>query len=216
VNDDRPDGGSWADAADARQPGSDDAERRASAEVDALLADLRSVLAEAGVEEAVMARSRERWLRRQAEEEATMSSLLIDAVERGGPVVVRTVAGRSHHGRLTAVAADCCVLRTSAGTVTLLPLRAVTSLRHGPGRRHREAATSRRSPVAATFVGLLADLAGERPRVRLACDGNPDVLAGELRAAGADVLTLQQEADPPAIVYVRLASVTEVSLLGSG
>jgi len=135
---------------------------------------------------------------------------------RGGPVVVRTVAGRSHHGRLTAVAADCCVLRTSAGTVTLLPLRAVTSLRHGPGRRHREAATSRRSPVAATFVGLLADLAGERPRVRLACDGNPDVLAGELRAAGADVLTLQQEADPPAIVYVRLASVTEVSLLGSG
>ena len=41
-------------------------------------------------------------------------------------------------------------------------------------------------------------------------------MSGELRSVGDDVLTLRLATDPPRNVYVRLASVTECSLLGSG
>ena len=48
------------------------------------------------------------------------------------------------------------------------------------------------------------------------CEATATVLTGELRAAGEDILTMRVEADPPALIYVRLASVSEVSLFGSG
>lgn len=155
-------------------------------------------------------------MRRQAEEQATMPGLLLDLAERGSTIVVRTTAGRSHQGRLTAVATDCCVLRSTAGPVVLLPLWAVASVRHGPGQVGREASTSRDAPLGTTLAGILADLAGDRPRVRLAYDGGTELLAAELRAVGEDVLTVRIEADPPATVYVRVGSLSEVSLLGSG
>ena len=69
----------------------------------------------AQVEGAAQARSRERWLRQQAEEGAELAGTLVDMAERGDVVGIRTVAGRRHQGTLAAVATDFVVVRSAAG-----------------------------------------------------------------------------------------------------
>ena len=194
---------------DAPEPGPADPAGR-------LLADLERWMADAKVDDAARARSREGWLRRQAEEEATLNGALADLAEHTTAVTVTTTSGRHHPGRIVAVGQDFCVLRTSGGTLILIPAAAVSSVRVPPDRQRTEATGSRPAPVDATLHGVLAGLAGDRRRVLVALHGNAEVLSGELRSVGIDVLTLRLDGEPATTVYLRSASVSEVSLFGSG
>jgi hypothetical protein len=60
----------------------------------------------------------------------------------------------------------------------------------------------------------LAAIAGDRPRVQVVAAR--ETLTGELRAVGADVVTLRIDGRPAGVVYVALSSISECSILGSG
>jgi len=62
------------------------------------------------------------------------------------------------------------------------------------------------------LADVLAQAAGQRPRISVQTGTVSAV--GDLRAVGSDVLTLHT--DGTGVVYVRLASVSEVSFLASG
>lgn len=174
-----------------------------------LVAHLTRWLAEQRVDDAANARSRERWLRQQAEEEGTFAGVLLDLAERQRPVVLATGPTRRLRGRLRAVGRDFCLLGTDRGVNVVVAHRAVSSVRLEP---HARPLTGDRAVVASTgLMETLAELAGTRPRVLVVTrPGEP--LAGVLRAVGSDVLTLRLDGDPPATVYVPAASVAEVSL----
>ncbi|MGH9074640.1 MAG: hypothetical protein ACRDZQ_11070 [Acidimicrobiales bacterium] len=68
------------------------------------------------------------------------------------------------------------------------------------------------SRSAVDLAGALAGLAVDRPRVQIVA-GSAGRLVGELQWVGVDILCLRVDAEPPAAGYVRLAAITEVSLL---
>jgi hypothetical protein len=197
--------------------------------VDRLLGDLGRWAADARAAEAADARSRERWLRHQAAEEATLPGIALDLAERADAVVLKTTAGRAHRGRLVAVARDVWVLRSdssdgTAGPVgmagsTFVATDSIATLRTQPGGSGKptpEAAGARPVPLASSMAEMLTDLAVEQPRVRVVVEGEPEAMVGQLRSVGVDVATLRVAGLPPTTVYVRLGSVSELSVLGSG
>jgi len=188
--------------------------------------DVERWAAEARVRDAVDARQRERWLRRQAEDEADFASLLLDLAERRVAVIATTTGGRHHVGRIEAVGADFVAV-VAGGRLTLVSLAAVAAVRVADaveGRRHRdhrrsEPAADARPESGARAIGVvMSDVIGHaverRPRVQVFAGAAQ--LGGELRAVGVDVVTLDTDGDPPGLLYVRLASVSEFSFLDSG
>lgn len=179
------------------------------------LDDLEAWAAEARAREAAESRVRERWLRAQAEEGAQFASVLAGMVERGAPVTVTTTAGRHVSGQLTSVGEDFVALTLAGGRRTLVALAAVAWVREAPGQRSEGSLADRGDPPeAAALVDVLAQAVAHRPRVAVQTDDA--TLTGELRAVGVDVLALETAGDPPALVFVRLPSVYEISFLDSG
>jgi hypothetical protein len=177
--------------------------------VDRLLADLAAWQVDQRTEDAARARARERSLRLQAEEEATLAGMLIDAAERGEPVVVMVQGGRTHRGQVVAVGADYVAVRSGGGRLAFVTLAAVGAVRAGG-----PTASGARPPGTTELVDVLGRLVEDRPRVQVVTAG--EVLNGDLVAVGRDVATLRLDnADPP-LAYVALASVSEVSLPESG
>jgi small nuclear ribonucleoprotein (snRNP)-like protein len=178
---------------------------------DALAARLERWAADARVDEAARLRSRERWLRRQAEESSTVAGVLADLLEAARPVVVHTRSGRRHQGVVRALGADFVAVGAAQGTV-LVALAAVASLRGAPG----EGSVLGDGEVAAARVHLAdvaAGLAADRARVRLVTtDG--EALAGVLSSVGRDVALLRGTGDPPTTCYVPLAAVCELVIDG--
>ncbi len=180
------------------------------------MAELRRWAGEARAVDAAKARSRQQWLRRQAAEEATFAGVALDLAEHSATVLLKTTAGRAHRGRLVGVARELAVLRTEGRGVTIIvPWVAVASLR---ARRDRPTPDPgpRSLPLDLGLADVLSVVAGSRPRILVGFSQAQELVAGELQSVGTDVMTLRVDADPPATVYIRLASVTEVSLLGSG
>lgn len=189
--------------------------------------DLEQWAADARVREAADARVRERWLRAQAAEEASLAGILLSLAERRETVVVATVAGQRHRGVLTGVGEDFVAIRALSGTLTLMALSGLGDVRVAehvaaaehvaPPRPHARPAATGDRPVrgalGARLGDVLAQAAGGRPRIVVQA-GTASVV-GDLRAVGLDVLTVHTdgEAGP---VYVPLASVSEVSFLASG
>lgn len=184
------------------------------ADVDALLADLARWTGDARVDEAVASRTRERWLRHQAAEEARFAGVALDLAERRSGVAVRTGAGRTLHGRIVAVAHDFCVLRHAGGAATFLPFSAIATLRPEPGTPAFEAASERGAALDARLADALAGLAADRPRVRLVVEGGGEAVTGELRAVGADVASVRLDGEPPATVYVQVSALRELTVVG--
>lgn len=182
--------------------------------MESFLADLARWSASARADGAVRSRVRERWLGQLAREEARFAGVALDLAERGVEVGVRTTTGTTLHGWIVAVARDFCALRHDDGTATFLALPAIATVRPEAGHRAGEAASERTAPIETDLADVLVLLAGDRPRVRVVVEGGGEALAGELRAAGEDVVTMRLDSDPPATVYVRLASVRELTLLG--
>jgi hypothetical protein len=167
-------------------------------------------LLDAARAEAVAAsRARERWLRRQAEEEATVAGTLVDLAEQGVPVALRTGAGRPTTATVVAVGRDFCAVRTPAGRNGCLALGAITRVRP-VGGRVVTATGDRRPPLDLALGELLARAVGDRPAVRLLVAGDDDALAGELRAVSAELVTLALDGDTRAPCFVPLTAVAEV------
>lgn len=178
-------------------------------------AELAALLDEARGSEAARSRTNRRWLQQQALEEARLSGVLLSAAEQGAMVTVRTLSGRTHTGAVTAVAADFCSLRTTAGAAVSVRIDAITLIQPDRGIQPVAAADARLAPVRTTLVEMLAGEAPEAPDVTFVCAGQPDAVPGRLIAVGFDVATLQTD-DRRGLAYVALASVTEVWLRGSG
>ena len=189
-------------------------EGRPMKDVDAFLDELARWTSNAKADDAARSRTRERWLRQQATEDARFSGVALDLAERGVGVAVGTTTGRTLHGRIMAVARDFLVLRADGGTSTFLALRAIATLRPEAGIRAGDAASERSSPVRTALADVVAALAADRPRVRVVVEGGGEALAGELRAASGDVATLRLDGGSPGTVYLQLASLRELTLLG--
>jgi hypothetical protein len=162
------------------------------------------------VDEAARQRSRERWLRQQAEAGASIAGVLLDLAERRVPVSVHTRAGRRHHGLIAGVGADFCALAPVDGRLVLVALDAVGVVRTQPNVD----VTLGDRPVQLELhlSDVLGALAGDRARVLLVTIDGADAVAGELRSVGEDVCTLLVDGDRRATAYVRLDAVAEVAL----
>lgn len=170
-------------------------------------ARLERWVAEARVEEAAAERSRERWLRAVAEQEATLGGVLLDLAEQHQPVVV-TVGGRRHRGIVRALGADFVAL-AQADHERVLRLSAVTLVRtvaDAPAvLGDRVITTDRR------LEQLLDELAADRARV-LVVTRDDATVTGEVRSIGTDVVVLRTDAQPPGAAYVPLGAVSELAL----
>ena len=177
--------------------------------IDRLLVDLAAWAADKRADEAADSRSEEAWLRRQADEEARFTGLVLDAAEQGTALTIRTTAGRQHRGVVAAVADDFLVMTGSGGRAVFLPYRAIAVVRPSTAATP----SARPAPLRTRLVHALGGMAGDRPRVVLVVDGD-EAISGELRSAGVDVVSLRLDGTPPAVVHVRIDAVNEVTLLG--
>jgi hypothetical protein len=169
--------------------------------------------ADARVDEAVRARARERWLRRQAEEDGTVAGALTDLCEAEVPVSVRTFAGATHRGFVESVGVDHVVVADARGRgVVVVALTALTSVRTAPGEAP---VLGDRPPPgsAAHLVDVLARLADERSAVRVVTVGG-EALGGVLRTVGRDVVVVVGSDTPPSVSYVPVAALAEVVVDG--
>ena len=174
-----------------------------------LLSELEAWAADARVHEAAAARARERWLRQQAEESATLLGQLIDLAERNITVVVSTRSGRRHRGHVVAVGTDFVALRSEA-TQVLVAIDAIATVRTLP--EVRAVIGDRVVAVSLELIDVLLGLAADRPRVVIGA-ADADAVAGELRSVGTDVVTVRCDGPQPApVAYIPIGSITEVTL----
>ena len=164
-------------------------------------------------DDAAAGRARTAWLRRQAAEEGTFAGALVDLAERAATVVVHLHNGRRHRGTLVLVGRDFVAVRTAGGRDVLVAERGLASVRTLPG----DAVTIGDRPVLTdlTLAETLAALADERARVLLVGHDADDALAGELRAVGADLVTIRLDGGG-GTAYVSSSSVLELSVTVSG
>lgn len=174
-----------------------------------LLAEITRFLADQRVQDAVDARTRQRWLRQVASEDGTFSGVLVDLAEQGRTVVVATTAGRHHRGALRAVGTDFCVLAGATGLV-LLARRTIASVRVQPDRLRAMPLGDRDVALGADLATTLAGLAGDGLRVHVVTAGG-DTLSGDLRAANIDAITLRLDGEAAA-AYVPVGAIAELTL----
>ena len=172
--------------------------------------DLTELIDDARHREAVASRSRQRWLRQQAEEDATLAGVFADALTNRAVLTVRTTTGRSHQGTVRQVGRDYVALDTEAGVVALT-LDAVTAVRVEPSLR-AEPPAGRRVGADLLLAEMLAEALADQPRVGIGLRGDPEMITGKLRAVGLDVVTVAVEAR---LIYVSLSAVSEVSFFAS-
>lgn len=161
------------------------------------------------------ARTRERWLRQEAEDGATFAGVLADLADLGATLTVRGRSGAAYAGRVAAVATDGFILALADGSRALLAHTAVVEIRPDPAHRLGAAAGDRAAPATLTIEELLRSEAAHRPRVRVASVGGPP-LSGRLRAVGIDVVTVALDGDTRSVCYLPSSSLSEVVLLVSG
>lgn len=167
-------------------------------------------VAEARVDQAAMQRSRERWLRDVAEQEATLTGVLADLAERRTPVAVRTSGGRRHNGTIRVIGADFIAVGLASGGDVLIAVRAVGVVRTAPAVE--ATVGDRMVGTDLRLVDVLAELAADRERVLLVTARGEDVVAGQLRSVGHDVAVVRTDAERPATAYVPLAAIDEVTI----
>ena len=177
--------------------------------------DLDRWAADARVEAAAVARSRERSLREQERETTTLVGVLVTLAERGSTTVLELVGGRRTQGVVTGVGRDFCAVRHQGGDA-LVALDAIVAVRPPPGERAPTGA--RPTSLDLTMAEALVDLAGCRTRVAVAITGSGQAICGELASVGDDVICVRPGAgsERAGTVYVPLASVVEVSVPTSG
>lgn len=175
---------------------------------------LHRLVADAAADAAARERTHERTLRETAELEATFVGVVLDLAEQGSAVVVRTIAGRTHRGRVLGVGTGAIAVRDEGRAPVLIAMGAVTSVRPhaAPEGRSRDVAGGRPAPLDLSLIRLLGVLAEEHPRVQVSCPGE-EPFAGALRSVGADLLTVRLDGDRRLLAHVPVAAVADVVLL---
>ncbi len=174
----------------------------------ALARSLERWAADAMVDEAARQRARQRWLRIQAEEEASLLGTLVDLAERRRPVVL-DIGDQRVRGAVAGIGADLVALRSDRGQHVLVRTDAIDVVRAGPG--DRAVVGDRAVLVEVTLAAVIGPLAAERPEVLVRTRGGHAV-RGELRSAGTDVVHLRADGDPAAPVWVPLAAIDVIVL----
>ncbi len=173
------------------------------------LAALEAWVAEGRVDEAARARARQRWLERQAAEEASLSGVLLDLAERNRPVTLTTVAGHRLSGPVIAVGTDFGVVRDRRLGDVIVPTSALALVRPSPGD---DLPTGDRAvDMVLTFGAALMELAPDRPECVVAV--GVDHLRGELRPGSPDVLVVALDGDRRDLVHVSVAAVDHLVVL---
>jgi hypothetical protein len=164
---------------------------RANAEwADSLVRAFGAWAAEHRAGAAAEARSRERWLRQQVAETATLVGTLVDLAEQGADAAV-IVGTRRVTGRLVGVGGDGCVVADRAGAVTIVAVAHISAVRVAGRRIGTGEATGTRAPAGGWLVAdALGALAAERSPVRVGLRGG-ETLSGDLVSVGDDVLTIR-------------------------
>jgi hypothetical protein len=170
---------------------------------DELARSLERWAAEAMVDEAARQRTRQRWLRIQAEEESSVLGALVDLAERGRPVAL-DVGDQRLRGAVVGIGADFLAVRSDRGQDVLVRTDAVEVVRAEPGER--AVVGDRAALVEVTLGAVVGPLAAERPDVVVRTRSG-QVVRGELRSAGTDVMRLRADGDPPTPVWVPLAAI---------
>ena len=170
---------------------------------DALARSLERWAADAMVDEAARQRTRQRWLRVQAEEEASVLGTLVDLAERARPVVL-DVGQQRIRGTVVGIGADFLAVRSDRGQDVLVRTAAVEVVRAEPGERG--VVGDRAVLVEVALAAVVGPLAAERPDVVIRTRSG-QVVRGELGSAGTDVVRLRADGDPPAPVWVPLEAI---------
>lgn len=172
-----------------------------------LTARLERWAADARVDEAARSRARERWLRHQAEEEATVAGVLADLLDGGVAVTLHTRSGGRHAGPVRTVGADFVALGSVGDRDVLVALAALATIRTRPGT---PAVTGDRTGRGTLLLAdVVAALAAERDHVRIVTvDG--EAIAGRVRSVGRDVAVVEAVGEPPVTAYVPLSAIGEL------
>lgn len=176
---------------------------------DGLTRRLEQWAAEARVEDSARRRTRERWLRQQAEEEGKLVGVLVDLGERAVPVAVHTEWGRMHHGMVRAVGADFLLLSRGHANGVFVALHAVASVRTGPGEPPTIGDRVVRTRLS--IAEVVVRFAAHRERVSLVTGGDGQVISGTVRSVGQDVVTVGLDgSDRAPVAYVPLTAIREI------
>jgi hypothetical protein len=179
-------------------------------EADRLLAAFARWAADERVGAAADARRRERWLRQQASEEATLVGTLVDLAEEYVDVAI-VVGARTVTGRITGVGRDALVLADHLDAVTVVALAPIVAVRVAGRRPGAGEASGTRPPAGSwSLADALDALAAERNPVRLGVRGG-ELLSGEVVAVGDDVVTLRL-ASGGQRVHVAVAAIETTTL----
>lgn len=165
-------------------------------------------VAEARVDDAALQRSRERWLREVADQEATLSGVLTDLAERRAGVTI-DAGGRRHHGLIAAIGVDFVALQVASGPDVLLAISAIGVVRTAPAVA--AAVGDRMVVTELRLADVLGELAADRERVRLVTSAG-HAEAGVLRSVGHDVVVLRTDGAQPGTAYVPRGAVIEVTI----
>ncbi len=167
---------------------------------DALGRSLERWTAEALVDDAARTRVRARWLRIQAEEEASLHGTLIDLAERGRPVGL-DIGTHRLRGVLRGIGGDFVALRTDQDQHVLASIDAIDAVRGEPGGTD---VRGDRSPLFdLELAAVLGPVAADRPSVLVRTTSGVSV-RGELRSAGVDVVRIRPDGDPPTPTWVPI------------
>ncbi|MGY6500309.1 MAG: hypothetical protein ACXIVQ_05340 [Acidimicrobiales bacterium] len=166
------------------------------------------------VDAAAQLRRRERWLARQAADDASLAGVLVDHAENGTTVAVGTVAGSRHVGRAVGAGRELLVLAGPHCRV-LIEVGAITTVQAVTGERapvpdpmgHRSGACD------TTLCDVLALAVAGRPDVTLVARSG-QLTSGELVAVGRDVVMVRPD-DGGALIYAPVSSLSEVVLAAS-
>lgn len=159
--------------------------------------------ADAAVDEAARRRTRERWLRLQAEEESTLAGTLVDLAERRRPVVL-DVGEQRLRGTVAGVGADFVAMRSDRGQQMLVRTAAIDVLRSEPGGV--DVRGDRTVTVDVGFDALFGPLSADRPDVLVRTMAGVAV-RGRLTRASIDVVRLRVDGDPPVPTWIPIAAI---------
>ena len=166
------------------------------------------LLDEAKADAQAQSRIRERWLRRQAEESATLVGALLDLAESGAGLSIWTIGGRRHDGTVVGVGTDVVVL-AERGEHVVVQVAAISVVRPRPGTRTGVPTGDRPAALDLTFTELLARVVGGEPDVALAT-ATGEVLAGSLVAVGVDVVSVRIAPGADGIAYCPASALSSV------
>jgi hypothetical protein len=166
-------------------------------------------VAEGSSDQAALARARQHWLERRAEEEATLVGSIIDLAERGQAITIATTAGGRHTGAVVAVGSDFAILRVHRFGDIVIRHDAIAFLRPFPG--DNTPTGDRPLEINLALADALVELSAERPRVQIATGG--EELTGELRSAGYNVLALRLDNPRRATVHIAINVIDHLVIL---